>query len=77
METNRSGGAVFTAEGPDIGDDLGAAVEGLDLPAALERIHRSFDPGRLAVVSNFGPSTLIVLHTIPIRGAPSETAPAL
>ncbi len=64
MDITGSVGAAAAAKSRPAGHDLGAAIEGLDLPAALERIHASFDHGRLAVVSNFGPSTLVVLHTL-------------
>ncbi len=64
MDTTGSVGAAVTAKSRLARHDLGAAIENLDLPSALERIHASFEPGRLAVVSNFGPSTLVVLHTL-------------
>jgi phosphoadenosine phosphosulfate reductase len=64
METTGSIGTSASTGTPAAPRDLAVAVEGLDLPSALETITAAFEPGRLAVVSNFGPSTLVVLHTL-------------
>lgn len=64
MDTIGSVGASVSAGSPSAPEELAVAIEGLELPAALEAIDAAFEPGQLAVVSNFGPSTLVVLHTL-------------
>lgn len=58
-----SGSAVAVESVPDA-KYLEAILPLLDLSDALRVLAGRFEPGRLAVVSNFGPSTLVVLHTL-------------
>ncbi len=60
-----SGSLGVVAERPShSARELSAAIGGLDLESALKHVASSFEPGRLAVVSNFGPATLVVLHNL-------------
>jgi len=44
--------------------DLERRIVNLELGDALRLVASSFEPERLAVVSNFGPATLVVMHTL-------------
>jgi phosphoadenosine phosphosulfate reductase len=60
-----SGSFGAVAEKPSLfARELGAAISGLDLESALGYVASAFGPGRLAVVSNFGPATMVVMHTL-------------
>lgn len=44
--------------------DLDRRVAGLDLDGVLRTVAESFEPGRLAVLSAFGPASLVLIHEL-------------
>jgi phosphoadenosine phosphosulfate reductase len=60
-----SGSFGAVAEKPSLfALELEAAISGLDLEQALGYVASTFEPGRLAVVSNFGPATMVIIDTL-------------